>query len=46
MQNTVQTISQEIPAAIFTEADEIDKSVAWHYGDPFAEQRKLASGEG
>ena len=42
----MQTVSSSIPAAIFTEAEVIDKPVAWHYGDPFAEQRKLAAGEG
>lgn len=27
-------------------ADDIDAGVPWHYGDPFAEQRLLASGRG
>jgi folate-binding protein YgfZ len=29
-----------------SEASAIDAGVAWHYGDPFAEQRLLASGRG
>jgi tRNA-modifying protein YgfZ len=42
----MQTISSQLPSAIFSEVEGPDTTVAWHYGDPFAEQRKLASGQG
>lgn len=34
----------ERPGAV--EADGVDAGVAWHYGDPFREQRRLDAGEG
>ena len=38
--------SLSIPGAVPPPFESVDSSVAWHYGDPFAEQRKLASGLG
>lgn len=42
----MQTISAQLPSAIFSGEEGPDASIAWHYGDPFAEQRKLAGGQG
>ncbi|MEN9692480.1 MAG: hypothetical protein RLZZ330_124, partial [Actinomycetota bacterium] len=38
--------SLSIPGAVPPPFENVDSKVAWHYGDPFAEQRKLASGIG
>lgn len=42
----MQTLSAQLAGAIFPQSESKDSAVAWHYGDPFAEQRLLALGEG
>ena len=43
---TIATTRQAIPSAVAMPYAGIDEELAWHYGDPFAEQRLLASGGG
>lgn len=38
--------SLSISGAVAPPTQTVDSSVAWHYGDPFAEQRNLLSGKG
>jgi folate-binding protein YgfZ len=38
--------SLAIPGAVPPPTQTVDSEVAWHFGDPFAEQRKLISGDG
>jgi folate-binding protein YgfZ len=38
--------SLSIPGAVPPPTQTVDSEVAWHFGDPFAEQRKLISGDG
>jgi folate-binding protein YgfZ len=42
----MSTTFTSIPSAVAMPYGGIDDGLAWHYGDPFAEQRLLASGEG
>lgn len=42
----MQTLSAAIASAIFPQSESKDLEVAWHYGDPFAEQRALENGAG
>ena len=37
--------SLSIPGAVPPPNENVDSSVAWHFGDPFAEQRNLISGD-
>lgn len=42
----MQTTLTEVPGAIGMPYAGIDEGLAWHYGDPFAEQRLLEAGHG
>jgi len=42
----MQTTLTDIPGAIGMPFAGVDEGLAWHYGDPFAEQRLLESGHG
>lgn len=47
---TAQSVSAapslSLPGAVPAPPDDLDLGVAWHYGDPFAEQRSWLSGDG